>query len=241
MRKEHEAQRKALDDDSEYAAQLLLELSTERDTLKEETAVHEKLAAHCEQIRDQELSLKHRISSVICLQQSARASLGIQPSLTASTTPAVPGSPLTEKASDEDLRSEYLRLRSQANGYHTNSLKLADEYAELASVVKPWPRPPALSLVGMFDDDNDSTLSNNDSLWTQKRATNGSLRKHREVVGISSESADVQAINAALEVDEQRLMKFERVVAAACGDMTLDRVRDVVGPVLSVLNNGNTL
>ncbi|KAJ2484656.1 Transcription factor mbp1 [Coemansia sp. RSA 2320] len=45
----------------------------------------------------------------------------------------------------------------------------------------------------------------------------------------------------ALRADEQRLHKLERVVAAACGDLPLDRVRTVVGPVLSVLNNGSAL
>ncbi|KAJ2428175.1 hypothetical protein IWW41_003646, partial [Coemansia sp. RSA 2522] len=56
-----------------------------------------------------------------------------------------------------------------------------------------------------------------------------------------AEEADVQAIARVLRSEEQRLAKLERVVAAACGDLPIDRVRTVVGPVLSVLNNGNTL
>ncbi|KAI8322256.1 hypothetical protein GQ54DRAFT_260274 [Martensiomyces pterosporus] len=249
LRKQHESQLRQVDEDAEYAAQLLLELRTERDNLQLESAKYQELSLECSEAGSLESMLKSKVNSAINMQQSARASIILQHSAASPLTSA--SSPSLDGSSTANLRSEYLRLKREAEVYQENSLKLATEYSGLAAVVKPWPRPPALSLVGMFGDggsaeghiSSDVRLHGSGALAHHGRGgVSGSKpRAIREIAVIDSESADVKAISSALEVDEQRLRKFERVVSAACGDLSLDRVRNVVGPVLSVLNNGNTL
>ncbi|KAJ1965016.1 Transcription factor mbp1, partial [Dipsacomyces acuminosporus] len=234
MRNQHESQLQQVDEETEYAAQLLLELRTERDDLQQESHNLRLVSQICSETLDLEGVLQNKVKNVINLQQSARASVILQHT---SGSPLTAGSsPNPENGTDTaELRAEYLRLQREVEAYHENSLKLADEYSGLAAVVKPWPRPPALSLVGMFDEED--VASDNSSASGHGKGhvpfSSNKPRAVREIAVIDSESADLQAINAALDMDEQRLRKFENVVSAACGDLPLDRVRDVVGPVLS--------
>ncbi|KAJ2065850.1 Transcription factor mbp1 [Coemansia sp. S2] len=190
LRRRHQQQHRAVDADTEYAAQLLLELSSERDTACADADAYAAVAQQCDAARNVETTLRRRVEQTVGLQHAARSAQLVQESGPVAQT--------TTKDAVE-LRAEYARLRARAAAYEHESRVLGGEYAELTGVVRPW-------------------------------ATSG-----------GDEASDTAGHCAVLEAEEQRLHKLERVVAAACGDLSLDRVRTVVGPVLSVLNNGNTL
>ncbi|KAJ2824983.1 Transcription factor mbp1, partial [Coemansia sp. 'formosensis'] len=194
LRRDHQQRRRAVDADTEYAAQLLLELRSERDAACADADVYAAVAEQFDAARNVERALRRRVEQTVGLQHAARSSTLIQESSSTSSDPAAHVT--KDAAAAVELRAEYERLRARAVAYEHESRVLGGEYAELAGVVRPWSRG-----VGM------------------------------------DEAEDTAALCAALEAEEQRLHKFERVVSAACGDLTLDRVRTVVGPVLSVLNN----
>ncbi|KAJ1665652.1 Transcription factor mbp1 [Coemansia sp. RSA 1646] len=227
MRNKHKAESRALDNDIEYAAQMLLELSGERDSEKVRAREYSAIVGECVAADRTENSLKRKIEHVVGLQQSARASVALRHSQ------ASPPRVERDDAGIEALMAEYAQLRQSVDGYQRQSRKLAGEYAELAAVVRPWARPPVLSLLDMFSDGAEAAAADGD--------IGPAAHAVRETAAIDAESAEIKAINAVLETEQQRVHKLERVVSAACGDLTLDKVRTVVGPVLSVLNNGNTL
>ncbi|KAJ2659063.1 Transcription factor mbp1 [Coemansia sp. RSA 1200] len=228
IRARHQAESRAVEGDIEYAAQLLLELSGERDGEKARANDHGKAERETAEAEQAERCLKRKIEHVVGLQQSARASAALR------CGTSVRGAP----ASVEELKAEYSRLRRSVDGYERETRRLASEYASLAAVVRPWARPPALSLVRLFG---------GDAAEAEAEAEAEAAEEETEVEAemsppIDAEAAEIKAIHAVLETEQQRVHKLERVVAAACGDhLTLDKVRTVVGPVLSVLNNGNTL
>ncbi|KAJ2492576.1 Transcription factor mbp1 [Coemansia sp. RSA 2050] len=193
LRRGHQQQRRAIDADTEYAAQLLLELRSERDAAWADADAFAAVAQQCDSARDVEASLRRRVEQTVGLQHAARAAMLVQ------ETAARVGGPVAGDAA-VGLKGEYARLRADAVAYEHSARVLGSEYAELSGVVGPWTRCAG-----------------------------------------GNESEDTAALYTVLEAEEQRLHKLERVVAAACGDLSLDRVRTVVGPVLSVLNNGNTL
>ncbi|KAJ2751425.1 hypothetical protein H4S06_004147 [Coemansia sp. BCRC 34490] len=226
IRARHQAESRAVEGDIEYAAQLLLELSGERDSEKARANDHGKAESETAAAEQAERSLKRKIEHVVGLQQSARASAALRRGVSVRSAPA----------SVEELKAEYSQLRRSVDGYERETRRLASEYASLAAVVRPWARPPALSLVRLFGGDA-----------AEAEAEAEAAEEETEVEAdmsppIDAEAAEIKAIHAVLETEQQRVHKLERVVAAACGDhLTLDKVRTVVGPVLSVLNNGNTL
>ncbi|KAJ2757291.1 Transcription factor mbp1 [Coemansia pectinata] len=190
LRRGHQQQHRAVDADTEYAAQLLLELSSERDAACADADIYAAVAQQCDAARNAETTLRRKVEQTVGLQHAARSAMLIHES-----------GPVAQTTKDAaELRAEYARLRARAAAYEHESRVLGGEYAELTGVVRPW-----------------ATGAGGD------------------------EAEDTAALCAVLEAEEQRLHKLERVVAAACGDLSLDRVRTVVGPVLSVLNNGNTL
>ncbi|KAJ2679166.1 Transcription factor mbp1 [Coemansia spiralis] len=265
MRKTHQAEQREVDNDIEYAAHLLLELGNERDVVQLRAQEYYNIEAQRGEAECEECVLKRKIECAIGLQQSARTAAVVMQHMQNAESPDSPSRTQENKrSSDTDmdaLRAEYALLKRSIGGYRQKSQNLASEYAQLTAVVKPWARPPTLSLLGMFGEDRDgyeaqhtadgfgageggtSSSSSSSSSVSEiaSMGKGGKLRAVRETLVIDSESAEVKAINAVLEAEEQRLQKLERVVSAACGDLTLDKVRTVVGPVLSVLNNGNTL
>ncbi|KAJ2455133.1 Transcription factor mbp1 [Coemansia sp. RSA 2336] len=212
IRREHEQLQRQIDDDTRYAAGLLLELRTERDAAQSAAHEYRDVAEQCAEATAKERQLQRKVEAVVNLQHSARTSVAM----------ANAGSPAL-KSPVQDLRAEYNMLRQQAQRYEQESRALASEYAQLASVVRPWGRPP---MMGPIEQAGEGEYAGGPG---------------REVDADSGESAEVQAISAVLQAEERRLGKLERVVSAACGELSLDRVRTVVGPVLSVLNHGNTL
>ncbi|KAJ2688302.1 Transcription factor mbp1 [Coemansia spiralis] len=190
LRRGHQQQRRAIDADTEYAAQLLLELRSERDAAWADADGYAAVAQQCDSARNVEARLRRRVEQTVGLQHAARAAMLIQET--------APSGAVERDAAG--LRGEYARLRAGAVAYEHSARALGSEYAELSGVVGPWTRCAG-----------------------------------------GDESGDTAGLYTVLEAEEQRLHKLERVVAAACGDLSLDRVRTVVGPVLSVLNNGNTL
>ncbi|KAJ2557497.1 hypothetical protein EV175_001309 [Coemansia sp. RSA 1933] len=218
MRSKHRAESHAVESDIEYAAQLLLELSGERDSERMRAREHDAVVGECAAADHAEHSLKRKIEHVVGLQQTARASVALR-----HTPPQAPDGDADAQA----LLAEYAQLRRSIGSYENESQRLAGEYAELAAVVRPWARPPALSLLNMFSESAGIDADAGPAV--------------RETAAIDAETAEIKAINAVLAAEQQRVHKLERVVSAACGDLTLDKVRTVVGPVLSVLNNGNAL
>ncbi|KAJ2391319.1 Transcription factor mbp1, partial [Coemansia sp. RSA 2559] len=73
MRIKHNAESRAADNDIEFAAQLLLELSSERDKQQANAQKHNGVADESEAADRAEISLKRKIEHVVGLQQSARA------------------------------------------------------------------------------------------------------------------------------------------------------------------------
>ncbi|KAJ1645637.1 Transcription factor mbp1 [Coemansia asiatica] len=217
LRHEHRQQQAAIDADTQQAAVLLLDLRREHEAAQQTASQAQAVHMQCQDAQVREAQLKRQIKQAVNLQQAARFALVMQ------QQPARP-EPQTPNG---DPRAELRALRQSALAYEQAGRRLASEYADLAAMVRPWPRPPLLS---HFDGDDSGAM----------RVPSGSSR-HSPSSVVDSEAADVQAITAVLAVEEQRLQKFERVVAAACGDLSLDKVRTVVEPVLSVLNNGNTL
>ncbi|KAJ2851612.1 Transcription factor mbp1 [Coemansia brasiliensis] len=215
IRREHEQLQRQIDDDTRYAAGLLLELRAERDAAQSAAHEYRDVAAQCTEANAKELQLQRKVEAVVNLQHSARTSVAMA---YADDSPA-------PKPQVQDLRAEYIMLRQQAQRYEQESRELASEYAQLASVVRPWARPPVM---GPMEQAGEAD-------YAAGRGQGGGIDKD------SGESAEVLAISAVLEAEERRLGKLERVVSAACGELSLDRVRTVVGPVLSVLNHGNTL
>ncbi|KAJ2157763.1 Transcription factor mbp1 [Coemansia sp. RSA 552] len=235
-RSEHQSLQRRIDDDTRYAAKLLLELRTERDAASAEALGIEQISEEYKEADSREQVLRGKVEAAINLQQAARSARAVAIAEAAGST-----NQPDDDSSAESLQAEYRRLRQSVESYESESRQLAKEYAELTSVVKPWPRPPALSLVDLFgegsNDDDDDDLESGARPWS-RLIGNGNGKTAADVA--DAEIADVQAINAMLRIEEERLGKFERVVSAACGDLPLDRVRTVVGPVLSVLNQGNT-
>ncbi|KAJ2658759.1 Transcription factor mbp1 [Coemansia sp. RSA 1199] len=202
MRREHAQEKRQVDEDTRYAATLLLELRAERDTASAAARDEQMVTEQCAQAAALEKQLQRKIEGVVNLQQGTRhVTIGRAESL----------GDLGDLA---EMLDEYRAQRAQAQAYERSSQQLAREFAGLVGVVSPWARAPPRGLVELFADPGQVP---------------------------DAEEADVQAIARVLRSEEQRLAKLERVVAAACGDLPIDRVRTVVGPVLSVLNNGNTL
>ncbi|KAJ2444660.1 Transcription factor mbp1 [Coemansia sp. RSA 2424] len=201
MRREHQQQRCTIDADTEYAAQLLLELRSERDAACADADAYAAVAQQCDTARRVEDTMRRRVEQTVGLQHVARTSKLVQEASSSSSSPVVAARPATTAGAPERLLAEYAMLRARAADYEHSSRVLGHEYAELASVVRPWATPGG---------------------------------------GGEDEAEDTAALCVVLQAEEQRLHKLERVVAAACGDLTLDRVRTVVGPVLSVLNSGAT-
>ncbi|KAJ2496408.1 Transcription factor mbp1 [Coemansia sp. RSA 1972] len=202
MRREHVQERRQVDEDTRYAATLLLELRAERDTAEAAARDEQMVTEQCAQAAALEKQLQLKIEGVVNLQQGTRhVTIG-------------KGESLGESSGLAEMLDEYRAQRMQAQSYERSSQQLAREFAGLVGVVSPWARAPPRGLVELFADPGQVP---------------------------DAEEADVQAIARVLRTEELRLAKLERVVAAACGDLPIDRVRTVVGPVLSVLNNGNTL
>ncbi|KAJ2888619.1 hypothetical protein GGI21_006704, partial [Coemansia aciculifera] len=195
MRRDHQQQRRAVDADTEYAAQLLLELRTERDAACADAEAYAAVAQQCSAARHIEAALRRRVEQTVELQHVARSAKKL---VHQETEEEVEDSSSPVSSGLSELRAEYAMLRARAVAFERSSRELGREYAELAGVVRPW-------------------------------ATAG-----------GDEADDTAALSVVLQAEEQRLHKLERVVAAACGDLSLDRVRTVVGPVLSVLNSGAT-
>ncbi|KAJ1744640.1 hypothetical protein LPJ62_006477 [Coemansia sp. RSA 2167] len=205
MRREHIQERRQADEDTRYAATLLLELRAERDTAETAARDEQMVTEQCAQAAALEKQLQLKIEGVVNLQQGTRhVTIGKGESLSKDL----------ESSDLAEMLDEYRAQRAQAQSYERSSQHLAREFAGLVGVVSPWARAPPRGLVELFADPGQVP---------------------------DAEEADVQAIARVLRSEEQRLAKLERVVAAACGDLPIDRVRTVVGPVLSVLNNGNTL
>ncbi|KAJ2739539.1 hypothetical protein H4R23_000385 [Coemansia sp. Cherry 401B] len=232
MRREHQQQLRQIDDDTRFAAKLLLELRSERDATQASAQGYQDVEQRCVRAKAREEQLIQRVESAVNLQQSARASLAVSRAAPESAAGADP----------QALRAEYRRLRQQAQSYEHESRRLACEYAELAAAVRPWARPPALSAVDMFAEGAGPAAAGSEpGGGPAGAAADERLGWADRGSGVDAEAAEAQAIAAVLQAEERRLGKLERVVSAACGDLSLDRVRTVVGPVLSVLNNGNTL
>ncbi|KAJ2650131.1 Transcription factor mbp1 [Coemansia sp. RSA 1250] len=217
MRREHEQLQRQIDDDTRYAAGLLLELRTERDAAQSAAHEYRDVAAQCAEAAAKERQLQRKVEAVVNLQHSARTSVAMANAGSPAPKPKPPPPQM------QGLRAEYNMLRQQAQRYEQETRALASEYAQLASVVRPWGRPPVMGPI--------------------EQAGEGGYAagQGRGLDADSGESAEVQAVSAVLQAEERRLGKLERVVSAACGELSLDRVRTVVGPVLSVLNHGNTL
>ncbi|KAJ2780875.1 Transcription factor mbp1 [Coemansia javaensis] len=211
VRAEHRARARALDEDTRYAAGLLLELSAERASADRAAASHAAVAADCASAAAREAALRRQVECAVSLCQAARATAAIAER---ANSPASPASP-------ETLHAEHRELRRRARAFRHEAQRLAAEYARLAAAVRPCALPGGLD--PDLGADLRLDLGLDLGLWPD------------------ADAAEVQAERAALAGEEQRLRKMERVVAAACGDVPLDRVRTVVGPVLSVLNHGNTL
>ncbi|KAJ1731956.1 Transcription factor mbp1 [Coemansia biformis] len=235
VRLEHRARKIALDEDTRYAAGLLLELRTERDTAQAEVSGYEAVASECCTAGAREAALQRRVECTVNLQQTARATAAAM----SAACRDQPADGAASPAADADaLRAEYRGLQRRAAAYEHESRLLAGEYAQLAAVVKPWPRQSALSLAGLLGASADA-LHGDDPIAVLSELL-GTVR-HPQLRTVDADADDVRAVNAALDADEERVHKLERVVAAACGDVPLDRVRTAVGPVLSVLNHGSTL
>ncbi|KAJ1783473.1 hypothetical protein LPJ59_006576, partial [Coemansia sp. RSA 2399] len=217
MRIKHCAESRAVDNDIEFAAQLLLELSGERDKQQVSAQKLDIVADENVAVDRTEHSLKRKIEHVVGLQQSARAAVAL-----GQEQQQQQHAEKNDDAGVEALKAEYERLRQSVSGYERHSRRLAGEYAELASVVRPWARPPALSLLDMFSDDAATAAAAADG-----GDIGAAARAVRETAAIDAESAEIKAINAVLATEQQRVHKLERVVSAACGDMALDRVRTV--------------
>ncbi|KAJ2763636.1 hypothetical protein IWQ56_004781, partial [Coemansia nantahalensis] len=228
VRGEHRARHAALDSDSQYAAGLLRDLRAERDAAQVEADRYQAVVDECQAADAREAALQQRVACTVSLQLAARATA-------AAMGAGRDGRPCSSDADAAALSAEYRELRRRASVYEHGSRRLAAEYAQLAATVTPWARAPARAparALGRADD----PMAVLDELL-------GSLRHPRQspLLPDDADAADVHAATAALAADEERVRKLERVVAAACGDVPLDRVRTAVGPVLSVLNTGSTL
>ncbi|KAJ2710755.1 hypothetical protein H4R19_003588 [Coemansia spiralis] len=233
VRDEHHTRRTALDSDARYATGLLLDLRAERDTAQAEADRYATVAAECQAAGAREAELQRRVECTVGLQQAARATAGAM-SAARTHTPAASDGGYDVSA----LRAEYRELRWRAAVYEHGSRRLAGEYAQLAATVTPWVRSPAQTLAQLLGAHPDDTMA----VLGELLGTARHPRKPMLLQDVAdAEAADVRAVGAALAADEERLRKLERVVAAACGDVPLDRVRTAVGPVLSVLNHGSTL
>ncbi|KAJ2786283.1 Transcription factor mbp1 [Coemansia interrupta] len=229
LQRDHKRQQAAIDADTEHAASLLLDLRREHESTQQTARSAQAVIDQLDAAQQREQHLKRCVEHAVNLQQAARIAAVMQ-----TPTKAATNSQEHKSSSEEDLRAELHSLRRQAQMYELKSRELASEYADLAALVRPWPRPPALTLFESEEGAGSRVPSLSSSALSSTRHSPSSSVA-------DAETADVKAITAALAAEERRLQKFERVVEAACGDLTLDKVRTVVGPVLSVLNNGNTL
>ncbi|PIA14352.1 hypothetical protein COEREDRAFT_82862 [Coemansia reversa NRRL 1564] len=237
MRKDHLQAQRVIDEDTKYAAKLLLDLRSERDSAQTTAKEYQGFSEKCVDLQDREHMLRRKVECAVNVQMSARVTTAaIAQHQYQHSLPRRTGS-----SSDVDeLRAEYQMLRQSAASYEHHSRRLASEYAELTSVVKPWARPVLTALFSVAEsseEDRDDAMS---MLGKLLGTATAHYRPKRPLYN-DPEVSDVNAIKAVLETEELRLQKLESVVSAACGDMPLDRVRSVVGPVLSLLNNGNTL
>ncbi|KAJ2377963.1 hypothetical protein GGI05_006794, partial [Coemansia sp. RSA 2603] len=229
LRRDHKRQQAAIDADTQHAASLLLDLRREHESTQQAARSAQAVIDELDEAQLRERQLKRCIEHAVNLQQTARIAAVMH-----TPTKAATEAQEHKSSSEEDLRAELHSLRRQAQMYELKSRELASEYADLAALVRPWPRPPALTLFDGEEGAGSKVPSLSSSALSSTRHSPSSSV-------VDAELADVKAIAAALAAEERRLQKFERVVEAACGDLTLDKVRTVVGPVLSVLNNGNTL
>ncbi|KAJ2583268.1 hypothetical protein EV177_010190, partial [Coemansia sp. RSA 1804] len=189
----HQAESRAVEGDIEYAAQLLLELSGERDGEKARANDHGKAERETAAAEQAERSLKRKIEHVVGLQQSARASAALRRGVSVRDAPA----------SVEELKAEYSQLRRSVDGYERETRRLASEYASLAAVVRPWARPPALSLVRLFG---------GDAAEAEAEAVEEETEAEADMPPpIDAEAAEIKAIHAVLETEQQRVHKLERV------------------------------
>ncbi|KAJ2611443.1 Transcription factor mbp1 [Coemansia sp. RSA 1365] len=236
MRKDHLQAQRVIDEDTKYAAKLLLDLRSERDSAQRTAREYQGFSEKCVDLQDREHALRRKVECAVNLQVSARV-----------TTAAIAQHQYqhsvprrTSSSNVEELRAEYQMLRQSAASYEHHSRRLASEYAELTSVVKPWARPVLTALFSVTEsseEDRDDAMS----MLGKLLGTATTHYRPKRPLYNDPEVFDVNSIKAVLETEELRLQKLESVVSAACGDMPLDRVRSVVGPVLSLLNNGSTL
>lgn len=232
MRTDHKDIKHQLHLDTQLAMKELQALKTDRDAAKVKAGRFEEIARQCQEAEEAETDLRRKVAVVIGLQQSTRASLVLQPSCLAAATKSCKHiEPKSDQNDLDALRAEHKWLKQQAEYYERESLELAKEYSELTAAVPPWDRSED-------DSSTNERLSLTSILWNEQ--SDGD-REIRETAVAESESADVKDIERALKVDKERFDKLERVVAAACGDLPLDKMHTVVGSVLSVLNNGNAV
>ncbi|KAJ2079699.1 Transcription factor mbp1 [Coemansia sp. RSA 988] len=240
MRKEHLQAQRVIDEDTKYAAKLLLELRSERDSAQMAVRDNQAIEEECVYQQNREQDLRCKVEYAVNLRMSTHATAAaIAQNQYQHTLPrrGSGGSSISSK-DVEELRAEYQMLRQSAASYEHHSQRMATEYAELASVVKPWICPGGLSeKIGAAEEGHDDAMS----MLGKLLGTAATHYRPKRPQYNDPEIIDVNAIKAALESEEHRLRKLESVVSAACGDLPLDRVRSVVGPVLSLLNNGNTL
>ncbi|KAJ1941028.1 hypothetical protein GGF37_003731, partial [Kickxella alabastrina] len=232
MRRVHRVRGDVLDADMRRAAALLLELRAEHADAVVRARDYGRVAGECVAAARREAALKRRIEAAVNLQQAARALAavegaggGVADGAEPPASPAGRASPASPAGpSSPALMQRALELRRANAAYEAESRRLAREYAELAAVVRPWPAA-----------DEGAGAGSGPGPGPGPGADAG------PGLGPDAEAADLLAMRAVLRGEEERLHKMERVVAAACGDLSMEKVRNVVGPVLSVLNNGNTL
>ncbi|KAJ2799589.1 Transcription factor mbp1 [Coemansia guatemalensis] len=241
MRKDHLQAQRVIDEDTKYAAKLLLELRSERDSAQQTAKDCQEVAEECIHQQSREHELRRRVECAVNLQMSTHATTAaIAQHQYQHSLPRRSGGGSNKDV--EELRAEYQMLRQSAASYEHHSQLLAAEYAELASIVKPWTRSPGMTaLSGAASEKSEEDLDDAMSVLGKLLGTASAHYRPKRPLYNDPETADVNAIKAALETEEHRLRKLESVVSAACGDLPLDRVRSVVGPVLSLLNNGNAL
>ncbi|KAJ2242479.1 hypothetical protein GGH97_003907, partial [Coemansia sp. RSA 475] len=137
MRREHIQERRQADEDTRYAATLLLELRAERDTAETAARDEQMVTEQCAQAAALEKQLQLKIEGVVNLQQGTRhVTIGKGESLSKDL----------ESSDLAEMLDEYRAQRAQAQSYERSSQQLAREFAGLVGVVSPWARAPPRGL-----------------------------------------------------------------------------------------------
>ncbi|KAJ1877626.1 hypothetical protein LPJ66_012064, partial [Kickxella alabastrina] len=218
MRRVHRVRGDVLDADMRRAAALLLELRAEHADAVVRARDYGRVAGECVAAARREAELKRRIEAAVNLQQAARALAAAERAgggLADGAAPPVESASPTESASPAEPSSP---AESSSPALMQRALELRRANAAYEAESRRLARE-----------------------YAELAAVVRPWPAADEDAGADAEAADLLAMRAVLRGEEERLHKMERVVAAACGGLSMEKVRNVVGPVLSVLNNGNTL